>query len=574
MTKKWWTFFVTLMLLCSLSASACAAGAVYALGIADAIGKKAAQDQLNLGVLVDKDLNDGAGGHYIYMAYNAAGKGDDDEFITGIRFFAPSSSDSPPETMDFKGTCFYLLGGSHEKNFAKDTDICDLNNGAGGRYIYTYITKDPDYGPAIAEIGVCSKDHPYVLRNFSDSYVQDGYGYPQDLNEGCEKLVQDVPSIYLYAKPFEATLYGQYHYLDELATKQVANLSPRVQNPAVALLPPAVPSRISYKGYEMTLQGWAPHPSTFVLTSYMNVEYYEATTAESPKVLYAIYACTPKITYDANGGSNAPAAQELTTFQLSASGMVTSRKTLTITSAVPTHENSCYEFLGWSTDPNATEPDPMYAAGASVDLPSDITLYAVWQPHHYGALIPAQPETHTKDTLKPGTSAYYQCTKCMGYFNESKQPTTIFDLLGETPVHTFEDSVCTECGYVITVGGTRSHVVIYDANGGTGSMLPQLFTSGVAQRLTANTFTRPGYTFIGWNTAADGSGTAYRKDTNLTISRSITLYAQWQAIEGWVDPPTVNLPKTGDSSTPMLWLTMSILSMLGILLLRKKVYSR
>ena len=50
--------------------------------------------------------------------------------------------------------------------------------------------------------------------------------------------------------------------------------------------------------------------------------------------------------------------------------------------------------------------------------------------------------------------------------------------------------------------------------------------------LKANSYTRKGYTFIGWNTAADGSGTAYRDGAsvkNLTneLGGTVTLYAQW-----------------------------------------------
>ena len=211
--------------------------------------------------------------------------------------------------------------------------------------------------------------------------------------------------------------------------------------------------------------------------------------------------------------------------------------------------------------------------------------------------------------------------------------------------------------YVIT------YTVTFDPNGGSGTMVPQTFTEGVAQNLTPNTFTREGFTFIGWNTAADGSGTSFADGASVTASSNATLYAQWKAVpavtplaitkqptdqfvvegqraefsveatgdgltyqwyinrnngRGWraldgavgtayvtsvtdlecdgfqygclitdqygntlkSDVAVLHvskvpvLPETGDSSTPMLWLAMSILSMAGILLLRKKAYSR
>jgi uncharacterized repeat protein (TIGR02543 family) len=45
--------------------------------------------------------------------------------------------------------------------------------------------------------------------------------------------------------------------------------------------------------------------------------------------------------------------------------------------------------------------------------------------------------------------------------------------------------------------------------------------------LTTNAFTRTGYTFTGWNTAANGSGTSYANDVVYPFVASVTLYAQW-----------------------------------------------
>ena len=80
-----------------------------------------------------------------------------------------------------------------------------------------------------------------------------------------------------------------------------------------------------------------------------------------------------------------------------------------------------------------------------------------------------------------------------------------------------------------------TYSVSFAANGGTGTMTA---ISGIAcggsATLTANTFTRENYTFIGWNTQSDGTGTSYADKAELTdIKGDITLYAQWQAEEKW-----------------------------------------
>ena len=76
------------------------------------------------------------------------------------------------------------------------------------------------------------------------------------------------------------------------------------------------------------------------------------------------------------------------------------------------------------------------------------------------------------------------------------------------------------------------YTISFDANGGTGSMDDQEFTYGVSQALTSNTFTNSGYSFTGWNTAEDGTGTAYTNGQSISNLSSvdgdtITLYAQW-----------------------------------------------
>ena len=78
----------------------------------------------------------------------------------------------------------------------------------------------------------------------------------------------------------------------------------------------------------------------------------------------------------------------------------------------------------------------------------------------------------------------------------------------------------------------NGYTVVFDKNNGTGEMSDQEFTYDAEQALTENAFTRTGYAFAGWNTAADGSGTSYADKvpvTNLATTGSVTLYAQWTA---------------------------------------------
>ena len=72
-------------------------------------------------------------------------------------------------------------------------------------------------------------------------------------------------------------------------------------------------------------------------------------------------------------------------------------------------------------------------------------------------------------------------------------------------------------------------LVIFDPNY-TGA--PEIEVQKVAPStdtpLLSNPFTRENYTFNGWNTAADGSGTSYADGDNITLTADTTLYAQWR----------------------------------------------
>jgi len=64
------------------------------------------------------------------------------------------------------------------------------------------------------------------------------------------------------------------------------------------------------------------------------------------------------------------------------------------------------------------------------------------------------------------------------------------------------------------------------ATDATGSMVAQASTA--AANLSANRFQRSGYTFTGWNTAENGTGTPYAAGANFNFATDLTLYAQWQ----------------------------------------------
>jgi uncharacterized repeat protein (TIGR02543 family) len=107
--------------------------------------------------------------------------------------------------------------------------------------------------------------------------------------------------------------------------------------------------------------GWATSKTATSATYQAGGTY----STDASTTLYAVWKLIQyTVTYDANGGTGAPAAQ-------------TKNKgtALTLSNTTPTREN--YEFLGWATDKTATAAT--YQAGASFTTDGNTTLYAVWQ---------------------------------------------------------------------------------------------------------------------------------------------------------------------------------------------------
>jgi|GEM_PF-1201543 len=77
-------------------------------------------------------------------------------------------------------------------------------------------------------------------------------------------------------------------------------------------------------------------------------------------------------------------------------------------------------------------------------------------------------------------------------------------------------------------GTIAGNTVTFNGNGSTGGTTANQ-TASTTTALTTNGFTRTGYIFTGWNTAADGSGTAYTNGASYPFTASTTLYAQWAA---------------------------------------------
>ena len=228
------------------------------------------------------------------------------------------------------------------------------------------------------------------------------------------------------------------------------------------------------------------------------------------------------VSFNANGGSGAPSAQ--TKWY---------NETLTLSSTKPT--KSGYTFLGWSTSSTATSAT--YSAGGSYTSNSGATLYAIWRKSitvtynaNGGSGAPsaqtgyaynsATSASITLSSTKPTKTGY----TCIGWSTSSTATTQSYNA---GTAYSFSSSTTL---YAVWRANTVQITYNKNADDATGTIPAQTKTYDQTLNLSDGTgFTRYLYSITSWNTASDGTGTAYdlSQELGATFLTALNLYAQW-----------------------------------------------
>ena len=291
-----------------------------------------------------------------------------------------------------------------------------------------------------------------------------------------------------------------------------------------------VPTKAGY-----TFLGWA-ESSTATDATY---KAGASITDNEDKTLYAVWSAIKyTVTYNANGGTGAPASTEKTHGQ-----------TLILSSTKPTRTG--YTFLGWAESSTATSA--AYQAGGSFSKDANTTLYAVWKVDGYtvkynangGTGAPAeQTKTHnvalTLSTTKPTRPGY----TFKGWSTSSTAATASYQPGGS---YTANNNVT-----LYAVWSEDTYTVTYNENGGTSGTAPAKQTKKYGETITLSSSkpSRRRYTFMGWSTASDSKDVMYKLGDNYTENESVTLYAVW---ESSLIPSVANAPVLGEGMKAVYW---------------------
>ena len=276
-----------------------------------------------------------------------------------------------------------------------------------------------------------------------------------------------------------------------------------------------------------TFDGWST-------TSDGSVEYTEDNTftmGDENVTLFAQWTINSyTVSYDTNGSTDGTApSDDSYTF----GDMVTVAEPGAL-------EKTGYTFTGWNTEADGT--GTAYSASNTFSMPAkNVTLYTAWDAISYSVsydgngntagAVPASQNFDYDDAAKVSgnTGALVRTGYTFDGWNTAMDGSGTDYASGDT--FRMETSNVT----LYAVWNINSYTLAYDGNGSTGGTAPTgggaTYGSTVTVSDNSGSLAKTGYTFLGWNTAANGSGVAYKaSDTFSMPAANVTLYAQWDSL--------------------------------------------
>ena len=194
-----------------------------------------------------------------------------------------------------------------------------------------------------------------------------------------------------------------------------------------------------------------------------------------------------------------------------------------------------YTFAGWTTSPDGG--GTKYAPGASWTANGTLTLYAQWTPGEAGLTYDGNGATGGKTDPQNGVTDQKVNVRQNGFTRDGYtfvRWDTQADCRGKA-VNPGDKWTLQGSSTLYACWTGNMQPLTYHGNGATGgNTAAQSGKTGDELTTNANGFTRDGYTFVRWDTAKDGSGTAYGEGKNGVGRYTMKpagndLYAIWQA---------------------------------------------
>lgn len=311
------------------------------------------------------------------------------------------------------------------------------------------------------------------------------------------------------------------------------------QNTAASGSAPSVPEAPDDCGDDRVFMGWTDDSDYSGDGSDLFTDSEDAPPITSATTFYAVYADKE------TSGGDPVETEKFATTSLGSTNSVTTGYTVSATLSAKTGYYQDGSTVGTKYHVNIYNTStPMFTSTpSSIDLTVSIgggTAGLSFDNYAYAQLVNA-----SGDTI--GTAAKitnYVTTSTGDSYNVSIPTTGVTSAYGIRLYHAKESGKNMRfysASLSVTTGGTTTTysnystqcsegtkvTITFNANGGEGTMAAQQVPQSTSRNLNTCTFTRTHYTFNGWNTQANGSGTSYADGASINTSTDLTLYAQW-----------------------------------------------
>ncbi len=306
--------------------------------------------------------------------------------------------------------------------------------------------------------------------------------------------------------------------LDDASSAPVDGNSPYTTNSTVTVLGAG---EMKADGYVFV--GWSQNENA--TSADENYTPGKTFTINQDVTLYAVWVPTHTLTYDANGGENAPVDGKN---PYPDGAIVTIAEQGGMTKGTDA-------FKGWSKEQNATEADDAFIPGSDYQLTEDTTLYAVWAPT-YEVIFDTDGGTHG-----PSDDKRYEAGETVKVPEGTpEKPGARFDGWTLDPndpdaplYHAGDELTVSEGGITLTAVWTDVYSVVYDPNGGANEPKDdQKYAKGEQVAVPTGTPTKEGFEFKGWSLdPTDPDAPLYHAGDTVTMEgKDITFSAVWSKI--------------------------------------------
>lgn len=187
-----------------------------------------------------------------------------------------------------------------------------------------------------------------------------------------------------------------------------------------------------------------------------------------------------------------------------------------------------YTFVGWNTKPDGT--GTLVPPNGEHLVTGDVTFYPQWSANPYSFTFHANGGQGDMAPVKAVHDSQFTIPE--SGFTRQGYTFTGWNSAADGSGVTYQPGdriVVSDYLALFAQWQPNRHTLTLLSNGGKGKMSPVAADYDAKFVVPASGFTRDGYKFVGWNTAADGSGKEYQPGSEITVKGDVTLHAQWLA---------------------------------------------